>query len=100
MDVMAAQVTPLTNYPLSSTCIYGVTVDPTKCTQKEYHMSEDAPLTLSVPEAGKRYFGLSRNAAYEAAARGDLPVIRIGRLLRVPVRAMERMLERASEPAA
>ena len=97
---MGAQVTPLTNYPLSSTCISGVTIDPTKWTQEEYHMSEDAPLTLSVPEAGKRYFGLSRNAAYEAAARGDLPVIRIGRLLRVPVRAMERMLERASEPAA
>jgi hypothetical protein len=100
MDVMGAQVTPLTNYPLSSTHNYGVTVDPTQWTQKEYHMSENAPLTLSVPEAGKRYFGLSRNAAYEAAARGDLPVIRIGRLLRVPVRAMERMLERASEPAA
>ena len=63
-------------------------------------MSEDAPLTLSVPEAGKRYFGLSRNGAYEAAARGDLPVIRIGRLLRVPVRALERMLDRANEPVA
>jgi hypothetical protein len=78
----------------------GSQLTPPKWTQKEYHMIEDAPLTLSVPEAGKRYFGLSRNAAYEAAARGDLPVIRIGRLLRVPVRAMERMLERASEPAA
>ena len=78
----------------------GSQLTPPKRTQKEYHMSEDAPLTLSVPEAGKRYFGLSRNAAYEAAARGDLPAIRIGRLLRVPVRAMERMLERASEPAA
>jgi hypothetical protein len=61
-------------------------------------MSE--PLTLSVPEAGRRYFGLSRNGAYDAAARGDIPTIRIGRLLRVPVRALERMLERASEPAA
>lgn len=43
--------------------------------------------TLSVPEAGWDYFGLSRNASYEAARRGDLPVIRIGRLLRVPVTA-------------
>jgi hypothetical protein len=62
-------------------------------------MSKDAPLTLSVPQAGKQYFGLSRNAAYEAAARGDLPVIRIGRLLRVPVRALEKMLDRAGEAA-
>jgi len=49
-------------------------------------MSEEAPLTMSVPAAGKKYFGLSRNGAYDAAARGDLPTIRIGRLLRVPVR--------------
>ena len=63
-------------------------------------MSEEAPLTISVPAAGKKYFGLSRNGAYDAAARGDLPTIRIGRLLRVPVRALERMLDRASEPEA
>jgi hypothetical protein len=63
-------------------------------------MSEEAPLTISVPAAGTKYFGLSRNGAYDAAARGDLPTIRIGRLLRVPVRALERMLDRASEPAA
>ena len=53
-------------------------------------MTEDHPLTISVPEAGARYFGLSRNAAYAAAARGDIPTIKIGRLLRVPVRAMEK----------
>jgi Helix-turn-helix domain len=63
-------------------------------------MREESLLTLSVPAAGKKYFGLSRNGAYDAAARGDLPTIRIGRLLRVPVRALERMLDRASEPAA
>ena len=63
-------------------------------------MSEEAQLTISAPEAGKRYFGLCRNAAYDAAARGDIPVIKIGRLLRVPVRALERMLDRASEPTA
>jgi hypothetical protein len=57
----------------------------------------DEILTISVPEAGKRYFGLSRNGAYDAARRGEIPVIRIGRLLRVPVRAMERKLDDASE---
>jgi excisionase family DNA binding protein len=53
-------------------------------------MSE--PLTLSVPEAGARYFGLSRNGSYDAVARGEIPVIRIGRLLKVPVRALEAKL--------
>jgi hypothetical protein len=57
-------------------------------------MDED-PKTLTVPEAGKRYFDLGRNASYEAARRGDIPVIRIGRLLRVPVVALERKLENA-----
>ncbi len=55
------------------------------------------PKTISVPEAGWRYFGLSKNASYEAARRGDLPVIRIGRILRVPVAAMDRMLEQAGQ---
>jgi hypothetical protein len=63
-------------------------------------MPIDNDLTISVPEAGKRYFGLCRNAAYDAAARGEIPTIRIGRLLRVPVRALERMLDRAGEPVA
>jgi excisionase family DNA binding protein len=51
--------------------------------------------TLTVPEAGRIYFGLSRNAAYEAVKRGEIPVIRIGRLLRVPVAPLERMLDPA-----
>jgi hypothetical protein len=63
-------------------------------------MSEEAPLTISVPAAGKKYFGLSRNGAYDAAKRGEIPTIKIGRLLRVPIRALETMLDRASERAA
>jgi hypothetical protein len=51
--------------------------------------------TMDVPTAGRVYFGLSRNGSYQAAARGQIPTIRIGRLLRVPVAAMERMLEQA-----
>ncbi len=54
----------------------------------------DEPKTLTVPEAGRRYFDLGRNASYEAARRGDIPTIRIGRLLRVPVVQMERKLEK------
>jgi len=61
----------------------------------------EVPKTITVPEAGKQYFGLSRNASYEAAARGDIPTVRIGKLLRVPVRAMERLLDEAGRlPAA
>jgi hypothetical protein len=60
-------------------------------------MHEIAPLTLSVPEAGRRYFGLSRVSAYAAATRGEIPTVRIGRLLRVPVRALEHMLDKATE---
>jgi excisionase family DNA binding protein len=65
-------------------------------------MQKSTPFTLSVPEAGRRYFGLSRVTAYAAATRGEIPTIRIGRLLRVPVRALEQMLDKAAEsrPAA
>ena len=56
-------------------------------------MNDETPLTITVPEAGAKYFGLSRDASYAAAQRGDIPTIRIGRLLRVPVRAMERLLD-------
>ena len=63
-------------------------------------MPSDTELTISVPEAGERFFGLSRNGSYAAASRGDIPTIKIGRLLRVPVRALEKMLDRAGEAAA
>jgi hypothetical protein len=53
------------------------------------------PKTLSVPEAGRLYFNLSRNGSYDAAQKGLIPTIRIGRLLRVPVRALERILDDA-----
>jgi hypothetical protein len=55
----------------------------------------DQPKTMTVPDAGREYFNLGRNASYEAARRGDIPTIRIGRLLRVPVVALERKLEDA-----
>ena len=58
-------------------------------------MTEKTELTLSVPEAGLRYFGLCRGSSYEAAHRGDIPVIRVGRLLRVPIKAMNALLEGA-----
>ena len=60
---------------------------------------EPKPKTMSVPAAGRVYYSIGRDSSYEAARRGDIPVIRIGRLLRVPVVAMERMLDRVGEAA-
>jgi hypothetical protein len=57
--------------------------------------TQEKPKTLTVAEAGERYFGLCPRSAYAAVARGEIPVIKIGRLLRVPVVAMERMMEQA-----
>jgi hypothetical protein len=49
--------------------------------------------TVSVPEAGRLYYGLSRNGSYDAAKRGEIPTLRIGRKLRVPIAAMERLID-------
>jgi hypothetical protein len=53
----------------------------------------DKPKTLSVPDAGRIYFDMGRNASYAAAAAGQLPTIKIGSRLRCPVVALERMME-------
>ncbi|WP_184254266.1 helix-turn-helix domain-containing protein [Rhodopseudomonas rhenobacensis] len=54
----------------------------------------DDRLVYEVPEAGA-LLGLSRNGSYEAAKRGDIPTIRIGKLLRVPKHALHALLARA-----
>ena len=51
--------------------------------------------TLTIPEAGKA-LGIGRSAAYEAARTGQLPTIRIGHRLLVPIVALERLLEMAA----
>jgi hypothetical protein len=55
--------------------------------------NDESPKTISVPAAGRQYFGLAKNASYAAAARGEIPAIRIGGRLRVPVCQLERMLQ-------
>jgi ribosomal protein S14 len=57
-------------------------------------------LTCSIPEAGARYFGLGRNASYEAAARGEIPTVKVGKLMRVPIRLMEKILDEAGKEKA
>jgi hypothetical protein len=65
------------------------------------HMGEhETCKTLDVPTAGKRYFGLERNASYRAAKRGEIPTIKVGSKLRVPIVALERLLESAGRTAA
>jgi len=53
--------------------------------------------TMSVPEAGREYLGLGRDASYQAARRGEIPAIRIGHRWIVPRIAMERMLQEAGQ---
>ena len=48
-------------------------------------------LTVSVPEAGN-VLGIGKDASYAAAARGEIPTLRLGRTLRVPVPALLRLL--------
>ena len=49
--------------------------------------SREPKLTMSVEEAAA-LLGISRWLAYERSQRGELPVLRIGRRLRVPVRRL------------
>lgn len=51
---------------------------------------------LSVVEAG-RQIGLGRNASYQAAKTGQLPVIKIGNRLIVPIVRFKRMLAGETE---
>jgi excisionase family DNA binding protein len=55
--------------------------------------------TLRVEQAGE-FLGLGRSSAYEAARRGDLPVLRFGRTLRVPTARLRVLLGIDPEPEA
>lgn len=52
------------------------------------------PLALSVSDAAKR-LGIGRNSAYEAIKRGELPHLKVGRRVLIPVAALERWLAAA-----
>jgi excisionase family DNA binding protein len=49
------------------------------------------PATTTIVEAAKR-LNIGRNQAYEAAHRGEIPTIRIGRRWLVPTAALDRIL--------
>jgi excisionase family DNA binding protein len=50
------------------------------------------PLAVLTIEEAAELLRIGRSAAYEAARRGQLPVIRLGRSLRVPRHQLDRML--------
>jgi excisionase family DNA binding protein len=60
-------------------------------------LATDDRLTWTVPEAA-RLLGISKDTAYEAAHRGELPVKVIGRRMLVPRVALLRLLDDDHEP--
>lgn len=49
------------------------------------------PAVVSVVDAAA-LLGISRNSAYEAIRRGEIPALRFGRSIRVPRAALDRLL--------
>jgi excisionase family DNA binding protein len=47
--------------------------------------------TMTVPEAAK-VLGIARSTAFRAARSGEIPTIKIGKRMLVPVAALERVL--------
>jgi excisionase family DNA binding protein len=58
----------------------------------EFPKVADEPRTISVEKAA-HLLGISRNAAYAAVARKEIPSLRIGRRLLIPRAALERLLQ-------
>lgn len=49
------------------------------------------PVVLDVPEVARR-LGISRSFAYELVAAGEIPSLRLGRRVLVPVHQLRRLL--------
>lgn len=47
--------------------------------------------TVSIPEVAK-VLGISKNLAYAAAARGEIPTIKVGHRVLVPKAALDQLL--------
>jgi excisionase family DNA binding protein len=54
--------------------------------------------TVSVPEAA-RILGVSRAHAYELVARNELPAVRLGRRILVPLHVIEALLHQGGSAA-
>ena len=58
----------------------------------------DDPLLLTVPETA-RLLRISRNLAYELVARGELPSVRFGRVIRIPRSVLADWVRESGRPA-
>jgi excisionase family DNA binding protein len=54
-------------------------------------VKDETRCTRTITEVAKS-LGIGRNTAYEAARRGEIPTIKVGKRLLVPVAALDRML--------
>ena len=60
--------------------------------------ASESEWTLSIPQAGKRFFNLGRMASYQASfevgsgEKGVIPYVRVGRFKRALPRLIEKML--------
>ncbi|OAI43520.1 hypothetical protein AYO38_02640 [bacterium SCGC AG-212-C10] len=61
-------------------------------------MANTDPILLNVVDAATT-LSISRSRLYELLARGDIPTIHIGRLRRIPRRALEDYVERLERDA-
>jgi excisionase family DNA binding protein len=58
---------------------------------REKSAAPQTPIVISIPEAAV-LAGISRQSAYEAARRGEIPTVRIGRRILVPRSRLLRLL--------
>ena len=56
-------------------------------------MTSEERLTLTIPEAAG-LLGIGQTLAYEMASAGLLPVLRLGRVIRIPKAALTRWIEK------
>ncbi|MGO9559861.1 MAG: helix-turn-helix domain-containing protein [Acidimicrobiales bacterium] len=74
-------------------------MEPTQQNGHDHTRQVDEPLVLDIPSAA-RLLGISRALAYELAARGELPVLRLGRRLVVPRKALYEFVEGVNRDSA
>jgi hypothetical protein len=65
--------------------------------RQTFEPAADSPL-MSIPAAGRKFYGLSRNGSYDAAARGEFGrLFEVGRRKFVVVANVERKIRAATD---
>lgn len=63
--------------------------------QETDEVQVEEPRVKTVPQAGQ-ILGIGRSAAYAAAKNGEIPTVKIGRRIVVPIAALERLLQESA----